>query len=73
MDFGLGKRFRMPKEGHSFQFRWEIFNLTNTPSFDTNTLSNSIGSPGTFGLYTDVLGPADGGARVMQFALRYEF
>jgi len=73
VDFGLGKRFRMPVEGHSLQFRWEVFNLTNSVRFDTNSLSNSIGSPGTFGLYTDVLGPVEGAARVMQFALRYEW
>jgi hypothetical protein len=73
IDFGLGKRFTMPTEGHSLQFRWEVFNITNSVSFDTNSLQNSIGSPGTFGYYQDVLGPADGGARVMQFALRYEF
>jgi len=73
IDMGLGKRFTMPWEGHSIQFRWEVFNVTNSPSFDTNSLSNSIGTPGTFGLYSEVLGPRDGGARVMQFGLRYEF
>ncbi|MDE0626094.1 MAG: hypothetical protein OXH99_06845 [Bryobacterales bacterium] len=28
-----GKRFRLPREGHTMQFRFESFNLTNTPRF----------------------------------------
>ena len=32
-DHTLGKRFRMPNEGHTLQFRFEAFNFTNTPQF----------------------------------------
>src|SRR5690606_3964675 len=32
-DLMLGKRFTMPWEGHNVQFRFEAFNLTNTPVF----------------------------------------
>ena len=39
LDFGLGKTFHMSglsskiPEGHQLQFRWEVFNATNTQSF----------------------------------------
>ena len=34
MDAGLSKTFRMPySESHHLQFRWEVFNLTNTQPF----------------------------------------
>ncbi|HEX6622685.1 MAG TPA: hypothetical protein VF064_03180, partial [Pyrinomonadaceae bacterium] len=38
LDMGLTKNFRMPWEGHSLQFRWEVFNVTNTQYFDNNSL-----------------------------------
>jgi Carboxypeptidase regulatory-like domain len=70
VDFGLGKTFRMPyNERHRIQFRWETFNLTNTPSFDNVTLD--LDSPSTFGQITSTTG--ESARRVMQFALRYEF
>lgn len=37
IDLGLGKSFRLPKEGQRLQFRWEVFNLTNTVSFASGT------------------------------------
>ncbi|MFQ5739852.1 MAG: carboxypeptidase regulatory-like domain-containing protein [Acidobacteriota bacterium] len=67
LDFGLNKRFFMPWEGHSLQFRWEVFNATNTVSFAPPSLD--IEDPSTFGRFTGTAGPP----RVMQFALRYEF
>ncbi|MCP5109699.1 MAG: hypothetical protein GY953_02565, partial [bacterium] len=33
LDFIMAKRFTMPWEGHYLQFRFESFNLTNTPKF----------------------------------------
>ena len=63
-------------EGQSLQFRWEVFNLTNSVRFDvqsaaaTNpagTLYNGNGQ--TFGNYTGLIT----NPRIMQFALRYEF
>jgi hypothetical protein len=65
-DLALGKRFFMPWEGHSLQFRAEAFNAFNNVNF--TTLSLSLTTPGTFGQFT-----AAAEARVMQFALRYEF
>ncbi len=69
LDFGLGKTFRMPREGHRLMFRWETFNLTNSAYFDATSLNLDIGKSGSFGDYTAVMG----GPRRMQFTLRYEF
>ncbi len=69
IDFGLAKRFIMPLEGHSIQFRWEVFNATNTPSFDIGAEWFSLGQGASFGKYSYLLTEP----RVMQFALRYEF
>jgi hypothetical protein len=67
---GVGKRFTMPfNEGHSVQFRWETFNMTNSVRFDPRSLSRSLTSVGSFGKYTNTLTSP----RQMQFALRYEF
>jgi hypothetical protein len=67
---GVGKRFIMPyNEGHSVQFRWETFNMTNSVRFDPRSLSLSLTSVGSFGKYTNTLTSP----RQMQFALRYEF
>jgi Carboxypeptidase regulatory-like domain len=75
IDLGLAKRWLMPwSEKQSLQFRWEVFNLTNTPVFDVQSalLSQTLGltaAPGTFGNYTGLLN----NPRIMQFALRFEF
>lgn len=75
IDLGLAKRWMMPwDDKESLQFRWEVFNLTNTPVFDVQSalLSQTLGltaAPGTFGNYTGLLN----NPRIMQFALRYEF
>jgi hypothetical protein len=70
IDLNVAKRFRMPyAEGHSIQFRWETFNLTNTARFDVNSLSLDISAANTFGRYSYTFGEP----RIMQFGLRYEF
>ena len=70
IDTGLSKRFTMPfSEKHSLQFRWEVFNMTNTTRFDVWDASLDIAITGTYGKYSTTLS----NARVMQFALRYEF
>jgi hypothetical protein len=70
IDLGLGKTFVMPyHEKHTLQFRWEVFNVTNTVRFDPLGASANLGSLGTFGKYTDTLTLP----RVMQFTLRYDF
>lgn len=70
LDLGLAKRWQMPwAEGQSLQFRWEVFNVTNTPVFNVQTAQLSLYNGPAFGNYTSLLNQP----RVMQFALRYEF
>ncbi|MBK8810047.1 MAG: carboxypeptidase regulatory-like domain-containing protein [Acidobacteria bacterium] len=80
MDMGLSKSFNMPWEGHKLQFRWEVFNITNTQYFQTtNVTRGSLGlgqdpeitEPSSeFGkIFTDIQGQP----RRMQFGLRYSF
>jgi hypothetical protein len=74
LDLGLAKRWTMPwSEKQSLQFRWEVFNITNSVRFDVQSslLSNSLGlgSGSSFGNYSGLLT----NPRIMQVALRYEF
>lgn len=74
IDLGVGKSFILPWEGHRLQFRWETFNLTNTPKFDTGSITATIDTAGSFGRYNRTLATCDGSAgRCMQFSLRYRF
>jgi len=68
VDLGVSKTFPLVGERYRLQFRAEAYNAFNHPNFgfpDTN-----IGSP-TFGVITTQVGQEL--ARVMQFALRFEF
>jgi hypothetical protein len=76
VDLGLGKRWRMPyNEGHSAQFRFEVFNVTNSVRFDVQSANGYVGgslangNSATFGNYSGTLT----NPRIVQFALRYEF
>jgi len=70
LDLGLSKRWMMPWSEHqSLQFRWEVFNVFNTPIFNVQTAAVSLQNGATFGNYTSLLNQP----RVMQFALRFEF
>jgi hypothetical protein len=79
LDMALDKRWKMPIEGHSLEFRWEVFNVPNLHRFNvasglqTGSACACIASlqqlPESFGAYTGLLTQP----RVMQFALRYEF
>ena len=64
-DLSLTKYFNLPR-GQRIQFRAEAFNAFNNVNF-TN-VSLDANSPNSFGQFT-----AASPARVMQFALRYEF
>ncbi|HYL14445.1 MAG TPA: carboxypeptidase-like regulatory domain-containing protein [Terriglobales bacterium] len=73
-DMGLSKRWNMPFERHSLQFRWEVFNVPNLHRFNVlaglgDNAPNLQQLPQSFGDYTGLLTQP----RVMQFALRYEF
>ena len=70
IDLGLSKRWQMPwNDKHNLQFRWEVFNVTNSNRFNIQTGSLALDTGSTFGNYTGLLT----NPRVMQFALRYEF
>jgi hypothetical protein len=71
LDMGLSKSWRIPyKEGVRLQFRWEVFNVTNSVSFDAGDLKGAdLDSLNTFGKYSSTLSSP----RVMQFGLRIEF
>jgi len=82
LDMGLNKSFTMPwSEGHKLQFRWEVFNVTNTQRLTLTTITRenlglnqdsqvSSSNPGpAFGKLDSIQGTP----RVMQFGLRYTF
>jgi hypothetical protein len=70
IDMGLAKRWKMPyNENHSLQFRWEVFNVTNSVRFDVQSVSLALDNATSFGNYAQELTVP----RVMQFALRYDF
>ena len=80
LDMGLDKTFKMPwGEGHTLQFRWEVFNVTNTQRLGVLfggrsglglDIDPQLGEPGpNFGTFTGI----QGSPRVMQFGLKYQF
>ncbi len=90
MDAGLSKYFRIPgTEKHRLQFRWEVFNVTNTQRMGGTV--NGVSGVETLGLNQDPFSASSARTgfgrfiseqrpvgesrpgRVMQFALRYEF
>jgi hypothetical protein len=74
IDASLGKSWRIT-EGKQLTFRWETFNVTNTPRFDVGGLqspsvgNNSLATAGTFGVFANTLNKP----RLMEFALRFTF
>jgi len=66
LDFSTHKNFRLPKEGHDLQFRWEAFNALNHPVWG---LPNASLSSVNFGRISST----NGTLRQMQFALKYVF
>lgn len=78
IDMGLFKSWGMPwSERQQLQFRWEVFNVTNTQRL-TNIAGNvqavdpflpNATPTGNFGNFTEIQGTP----RVMQFGLRFSF
>jgi hypothetical protein len=70
-DFGLAKRFRIT-EGSGLTLQGNFFNIFNHPNFlpPDNNLANIRT---TFGQSTATFQPGQGGARVTQLALRFDF
>jgi hypothetical protein len=64
-EFSVSRRFTMPWEGHSVQFRFESFNFTNTPTFGTPNTSIPNAAAAT-------INTADEPRRI-QFGLKYVF
>ena len=76
IDMGFGKTFDLPWEGHKFQFRWEVFNVTNTQEMGGvfNYIvgldpQNAIQAPANWLKFASI----QGNPRSMQFVLRYSF
>jgi hypothetical protein len=73
IDTSVSKAWSTGIADHRVRFRWDVFNVTNTPRFDVGQLQ---GYPdlANFGQYDGALATCDARAgRCMQFALRYEF
>jgi hypothetical protein len=71
MDAGIGKTWKFT-ESQLLQFRWEVFNVTNTVRFDALTMgynNGSITNSTSFGNYVSTMSQY----RRMQLDLRYEF
>ena len=70
VDLGLGKTWAF-KESQSAEFRWEVFNATNSVRFDAagSAINESLSDSGSFGKYQSTLTTA----RRMQFSMRYTF
>jgi len=64
-DFSLARNFSITERAQ-LQFRWEVFNLTNTVQFGLPNTNISGGTPG-------VITSLAGDPRLMQFALRLKF
>ena len=70
VDLGLGKTWEF-SETRNAEFRWEVFNVTNSVRFDaaSSSVNESLSDSGSFGKYQSTLTTA----RRMQFSLRYTF
>jgi hypothetical protein len=75
IDLSVSKAWTMPwSSNQRLRFRWDTFNLTNTPRFNTGAVDMFPDIATTFGRYNGTLATCDGGAgRCMQFSARYEF
>ena len=75
IDFSLSKAWTLPwGNDHRLRFRWDTFNVTNTPKFDVFFMDMFPDRAASFGRYYETIATCDGGAgRCMQFALKYEF
>jgi len=70
MDMNLSKSWNMPRTEHqTLQFRWSVFNVTNSARFDIYSMQDEVQTSNTFGNYTQTLTSP----REMEFALIYQF
>ena len=67
------QRFRMPSD-HRLRFRWDVFNVTNTPRFDTGDIDVLPDRAASFGRYNGIARRLRWRAgRCMQLNLKYLF
>jgi hypothetical protein len=67
-DVAIARELQM-REQLRMEFRWEMFNITNTPTFGNPASTFAAGGPGTAGQITSTIG----GPRTMQGSLRVKF
>ena len=67
-DAGLDKEFKITEHA-KLQFRWEMFNITNSVRFDSHSISATLDNPQNFGQATVLLT----NKRLAQFSGRIEF
>jgi hypothetical protein len=73
IDTSVSKAWSLGFSDHKLRFRWDVFNVTNTPRFDVNSLTVTPDRT-PWAIYNGTLASCDAQAgRCMQFALRYEF
>jgi hypothetical protein len=69
-DMSLAKSWQMPwAEGHTLQFRWNVFNVANSHRFDIRNGAQLEADVNSFGNYTSTLTQP----RVMEYQLVYRF
>lgn len=68
LDLSLGKRIRVAESVFA-DFRWEAYNVTNTPTFANPASTFAANGSGTAGQITSTIG----GPRTMQGAIRLSF
>jgi hypothetical protein len=70
LNVNLSKSWRIPRtEQQALQFRWSVFNVTNSVRFDVYAMQDEVETSNTFGNYTQTLSSP----REMEFALIYKF
>ena len=73
LDLSVSKAWSLFRTS-KLRFRWDTFNVTNTPRFDVGNVSMTPDRAAQFGRYNGTLATCDAQAgRCMQFALRVEF
>jgi hypothetical protein len=73
IDTSVSKAWNLGFADHKLRFRWDVFNVTNTPRFDVASLTVTPDRT-PWAIYNGTLASCDAQAgRCMQFALRYEF
>ncbi|MGB7147745.1 MAG: carboxypeptidase-like regulatory domain-containing protein [Terriglobales bacterium] len=70
LNMNLSKSWRIPRtEEQALQFRWSVFNVTNSARFDIYSMQDEVETSNTFGNYTQTLTSP----REIEFALIYKF